>query len=779
MSAGLAHPPLDAALYRSWSLPDGGGVRLEYLSDGAERLLEVPADELLRMFNAGAMPLYGVDHAAFYQSAADSFAHHSPWRAEFGYVGPRSGRRRWLRASDFPHTAADGQRYFVGVIIDLTAIKQAEEEAGRAYERLTAHLDNVPLAVVEWDERFRVRRWSPQAEALFGWAAAEVVGRSPDELQWTHPSDRRRVDRLFAGMSSGAETKTVLVHRNLTKAGRELVVEWHHSVLHDADGRVLSYLSFARDMTTQSAVERELMLADERLRTALRASRMLVWDVDRKSAEVYFSDHCGEFHGVPEAGAAPTSDQASLVVHPDDRERVTAEVAAAVTRDETYQIEYRGAAPAEDGTLRWFESTGRPVLGGTGEWVRRMGVVTEVTARKRAEAEREQLDRQLTEARRYESLGVLAGGIAHDFNNLLTVILGNAALLRVDAPAAMSQSLADIEAACKRAADLCSQMTAYAGVGRLAISALDAAALLRQLEPTLKTDAGTARLSVSASGDVPPLLGEPFQIRQAVRNLVTNAAEATPPGGWVKVEAERRLVESAESGSYVLPPPPGEYVVVRVSDNGAGMTADVKAKAFDPFFSTKFAGRGLGLAAVLGILRGHRGGVRLSSVPNKGTAVELLFPVSTTAAESTQLPPASGSFTSPTRPPPPPPARGTILVCDDELNIRELIASVLESDGYTVVRARDGVEGVAAFRREPGPFVLAVLDLLMPGLGGHEVLRHLRQTRPGFPAVLVSGFADRELPTDLRASGPTTLLPKPFRLEHLSAVVSDMVRSNA
>ncbi len=778
MSDGPTHAPLDAVLYRSWPRADGRGVRLEYLSDGAEALLEVPADELARLFNTASAPLFGIDAPAFYQSAALSLSTHTPWRAEFGFVGPKTGRRRWLRAADFPHRTADGVPYFVGVMTDLTASKEAEAVAGAAYRRLTAHLDNVPLAVVEWDERFRVKRWSPQAEGLFGWTAAEIVGRHPDDLPWVHPADRGRVERVIAAMLRGAERKTILVDRNLTKAGRELVVEWHNSVLLAADGRLVSFLSFARDLTAQSAVERELMLADERLRTALRATHMLVWDLDRSSPEVYYSDHCGEFHGVPDVGAAPAAEHARLVIHSDDRERVRAEIATALTRDETYQIEYRGAAPDADGRPRWFVSTGRPVLDATGGWVRRMGVVREITGVKRAEDEREELDRQLNEARRYESLGVLAGGIAHDFNNLLTVILGNAAVLRAGVN---ERSLADIETACKRAAHLCSQMTAYAGVGRMAVGAVDAGGLLRQLEPTLRADAPGVRLSVTAPADLPPLLGEPFQIRQAVRNLVTNSGEATLPGGWVKVEAERRTVTAADSGSFVLPPPPGEYVVVRVADGGCGMTADVKAKAFDPFFSTKFAGRGLGLAAVLGIVKGHRGGVRLSSAPDRGTVVELFFPLSDAPADRTLLPSPSGAFPSPTRPPPPPPptagSRGTVLVCDDELNIRELIACVLEADGFKVVRARDGLEGVASFRRESAGFVLAVVDLLMPGLGGHDVIRQVRQMRPGLPAVLVSGFADRELPADVKSSGPTTLLPKPFRLEHLSAVVAELLRT--
>lgn len=219
MSDGSTPVPLDAVLYRSWPLADGQGLRLEYLSDGAEDFLELPADELARRFTTGTIPLYGVDEPAFYQSAVESLTRHTPWRAEFGYVGPTTGRRRWLRAADFPHRTPDGQPYFVGVMTDLTATKEAEAAAAGAYRRVAAHLDNVPMAVVEWDEQFRVTRWSPQAEGLFGWTAGEMLGRHPDEVAWVHPADRGRVGRVIAGLRDGTERKSIIIHRNLTKGG--------------------------------------------------------------------------------------------------------------------------------------------------------------------------------------------------------------------------------------------------------------------------------------------------------------------------------------------------------------------------------------------------------------------------------------------------------------------------------------------------------------------------------------------------------------------------------
>jgi PAS domain S-box-containing protein len=766
---------IDAALYRLWPRSDGD-LLIEYLSDDTETLFELPADELARRLNSGSLPLFGVDENRFYTTVGESLTGSNGWQAEFGYIGPRSGWRRWLRTANFPQRSPDGKLHFLAVVIDITRAKRAETEAGEAYRQLTSHLDKIPLAVIEWDAKARVRRWNAQAEDLFGWTADEAFGRTQDDLALLHPGDRQRIVAAVRDMLAGEQPMTVLVNRNVRKDGREILVEWHNSVLLDEAGRPASYLSFALDVTAQKQLEAELAISEERLRLALRASGSVAWEVDRRTGRMHLSEHYGEFFGVAGISASPDRHDALAVVHPDDRERVRGVVGEAVASGQKYAVEFRGAADAADGQPRWFVANGRPLPTDCG--VRSVGVTTEVTARKRAEREREELDRQLNEARRYESLGVLAGGLAHDFNNLLTVILGNTALLRATGLPMPDRPLIEIEAACQRAAHLCRQMTAYAGVGRLTISPLDPLTLLRQLEPILRSDAGHARLTITTPTDLPPLAGEPFQVRQAVRNLVTNAEEASPPGGWVRVECERRTVHSGECGEYVLVPAPGEYLVIRVADAGCGMTPEVKAKAFDPFFSTKFAGRGLGLAAVLGIVRGHGGGVRLTSALERGTVIELLFPVAREVAD-TPLPPLSGAFPRPTATIPPPAYAGTVLVCDDELNIRELIASVLEAEGFRVVRARDGVEGVSAFAAEPGAFALAVVDLLMPGLGGHDVIRQLRSARPGLPAVLVTGFADRELPADVRTAGPTTLLPKPFRLDHLSAAVRSLLAPSA
>ena len=176
---------LFGVLYQCWPQPDGS-LRLEFLSEGAERLLEATADEVLKGLVDGTFPLVGVDREKFYADFAESVTRHSSWKAEFGYVGPKSGVVRWFRAQDFPRRTAEGAAYFSGVLIDITELKRAEERAREAYSELEAHLANTPLAVVEWDREARIRRWSGRAEAMFGWRADEVLGRTVYELDFVH-----------------------------------------------------------------------------------------------------------------------------------------------------------------------------------------------------------------------------------------------------------------------------------------------------------------------------------------------------------------------------------------------------------------------------------------------------------------------------------------------------------------------------------------------------------------------------------------------------------------
>jgi signal transduction histidine kinase len=387
-------------------------------------------------------------------------------------------------------------------------------------------------------------------------------------------------------------------------------------------------------------------------------------------------------------------------------------------------------------------------------------LLTGVLARRHAEAQRRAVEQRIQETQKLESLGILAGGIAHDFNNLLTAILGNASLLRTEFPSSEQalHSLEQIEAASARAADLCRQMLAYAGKGRFALQTLDLNEVVRDSQSLIRvTVPKKVALTIDLAADLPPVFADHWQLQQVLMNLVINAAEALGEGqGTLAIRTESRHLDGRALAATVFSPQliPGRYVVLSVSDTGVGMTAEVLSRIFDPFFSTKFTGRGLGLPAVVGIVRAHQGGLRVESMPGAGSTFELLLRAqngrATVAADERQVPDEATLARWRTT--------GTVLVVDDENGVRELLRSVLERAGLTVVMAEDGREAVEAFRPIADTVSLALIDLTMPGLDGRETLAAMRGIKPDLQALLMSGYS----PADVVNAGSYGFLQKPF-----------------
>jgi len=387
----------------------------------------------------------------------------------------------------------------------------------------------------------------------------------------------------------------------------------------------------------------------------------------------------------------------------------------------------------------------------------------DITDRRRAED-------ALRQAQKLESLGVLAGGIAHDFNNLLTAILGNTevALDRIPDDPWLREALQRIEATTQRGADLARQLLAYAGKGHFAVKPQDLNRIIQQMGDLLAVSISKkVALCYDLQPGLPPVEADSAQFQQVVMNLVINASEAIgdKPG---TVTLRTRAVEYSQAGlsegfpGQVLEP--GLFVRMEVEDDGCGMDAETIGRIFDPFFSTKFTGRGLGLSAMLGIVRGHRAGIHVESVPGTGTTFVLLFP----ASEATV-------FAEPDRPVDPHPVAGTVLVADDEAIIRELAREALEASGLQVIEARDGQEAVELFRERAGQVDLVLLDMTMPRMGGAEAFRLIRQMAPSARILLTSGYTQQESLDALADLTPDGFLQKPFRVRDLVARVREVM----
>ncbi|MCX7044012.1 MAG: response regulator [Candidatus Sumerlaeota bacterium] len=388
----------------------------------------------------------------------------------------------------------------------------------------------------------------------------------------------------------------------------------------------------------------------------------------------------------------------------------------------------------------------------------------DISERKRAEVERRMIERKIQATAKLESLGVLAGGIAHDFNNLLTGIMGNASLARMDLPASspLHIYIDQIEKASARAADLCSQMLAYSGKGQFLIRRLDISAVVEETVQLLQVSISKkSSLKFSLGRGIPAVLADPTQLRQVIMNLVINASEAIGDrNGVILVSTGVMHADRAYLAETYLSPdlPEGEYAYLEVSDDGCGMSAEVKAKIFEPFYTTKFTGRGLGLAAVLGIVRGHKGALKVYSEEGRGTTFKFLMPAQTGPADEHQPEsPAAVGWR----------CQGKALVIDDEETVRVTAQQMLASFGMEIVLANDGQEGLELFEKEGGQFTIVLLDLTMPRLDGEETFRELRRLAPDVCVLLMSGFSQQEAVARFAGKGLTGFVQKPFRVETL------------
>jgi PAS domain S-box-containing protein len=500
----------------------------------------------------------------------------------------------------------------------------------RACQRLSSHLDNLPLPAILWDHDFRVARWNEAAERLFGWTAAEALGRRPGP-DWgiLPPGEWEAVVSAAVERARAGEPTVVVTNRNLTKAGEPRWVEWRNSVLTGPAGELVSVLSVALDVTDRHLAGEALARTEAWMRDALDGAKMLGWELDLAANRWTTSADVPAFYGTPRGPDYTDPEVALTAVHPDDVPLVLAGRRRAIEAGGPMTYEFRGRAPAPDGSVRWFSTRGEVLRDAAGKPVRLVAITTDVTERKRAEAERAALDRQLLDAQKWESLGVLAGGVAHDFNNILTVILGGAALARRELPAdsPAAPHLDRIEQACQRAADLCRQLLAYTGRAPAPSATVDLNQIIRASSALLEIPAArVAGLRFDLCDAVPAVRADAAQIRQVLVNLVMNAAEAVGEGGG-EVRVATGVVDlSAAPAGYRLPPAPGRHVRLAVSDTGPGIAPDVLGRMFDPFFTTKFAGRGLGLSAVLGIVRSHGGALRVDTVAGRGTTFEVLWP---------------------------------------------------------------------------------------------------------------------------------------------------------
>ena len=501
--------------------------------------------------------------------------------------------------------------------------------------------------------------------------------------------------------------------------------------------------------------------------------------IDHSLNEIYVFDQSTlrfvEVNASARANLGYTMDELSgmspVDIKPDFDRETFARMLEPLTSGESKKLVFETRHQRRDGStypvevhLQTGHFTGRTVY---------TAIILDISKRKEAEREREELNLTMQQGQKMESLGMLAGGIAHDFNNLLTSILGysDLALSQVPEDSPAATYIRGAIAGATNAAELTHQLLAYSGHGQFLVEPLRLDVLVKDMARLLEVSI-SKRCALRydfTPDDIPLIEGDASQIRQIVMNLIVNSSDAIGEGsGIIKVTTGTTTLTEENGSTYVGHHPlSGTYAFLEVEDTGAGMDAETVQRIFEPFFSTKQKGHGLGLAAVLGIVRGHEGALRVRSSPGGGTSIRVVFP----AEKGVQPLAQSGDAAVPG------PHSGVALVIDDEESVRRLAGTMLNAMGFEVRTASDGKEGVELFEDCQQEVSLVLLDLVMPRLSGTDAYRLMQEIRNGVPTILASGYSEDSASELVAACQQTDFIQKPYRYADLENAVGRVMRA--
>jgi PAS domain S-box-containing protein len=591
---------------------------------------------------------------------------------------------------------------------------------------------------------------------MFGWSAQEAISRRlselviPERYRADHERGLEQFARDGTGPLLGRRVEIEALHRD----GHEFPIEMRVSALNQRGRRIA--VAFARDITERRAAEQQLVHANEFRRRVLESTSDAIVAFDLEGCITLVNRRLCELTGHEEKDLIGS--WIGALICEESRATVTADFARAAAGESI--VGGRAEILQEDHGSRSVTYNLTPLVE-DGAIVGVVGTASDITEMRRLEAEYYQ-------AQRLESIGRLAGGIAHDFNNLMGAVFGYTDLIQEEiGPLHTARSdVEEIRRIAERATRLTRQLLDFSRRRAPAAQVVVIPDLLNGLAAMvgriLRED---TILRISVAPSTGSVRVEPSQLEQVILNLVVNARAAMPAGGVLSLSAAPVAIE-AETAGTLGNLRPGAYVLVSVTDTGVGMTPEVRAHIFEPFYTTKPRGEGtgLGLATSYGIVKRANGHIHVYSEPGLGTSFHVYLP---------RVPDAPLASATPATPPP---SRGdeTLLLIEDDESVRRMTLRILRSAGYTVLEAGNGQEGLDVARAYPGPIHLVISDVVMPLVGGNAVVEELRRERPGSRCLLTSGYAEDPLDgADPPARMP--FLPKPYSGSQLTRKVREVL----
>jgi two-component system, cell cycle sensor histidine kinase and response regulator CckA len=650
--------------------------------------------------------------------------------------------------------------------------RQLIEELQAARDRFSSLAANLPGTIYIFNFRTGQVDFASQSEFL---------GYTPEELQQSvsmreqvHPADIDTSRAFWRALAAGGRAEdggplNGVEYRMRHKDGHwEWLYNWATTLSHQPDGQPEQVLVVANTVSERRQALDALADREHRLRLLVSQVPAVLWTTD---TNLIFTSSVGS--GLAGLGLEPDqvvgADLFTYFATGDpDFEPIAAHRQALEGHSRRYESQFNG---------RTFQVSVEPLRDSTGQISGTVGVAVDISDRLAAE-------QALQQGQRLESLGLMAGGVAHDFNNLLVAMLGQAGLaqVRLERGSPARPHLDRLVEAAETAASLTRQLLAYSGRGQFERRPLQLNRLIEENRHLFEAAAShRVTLHTELAEGLPLIEADPGQMQQLIMNLILNAAAAVeePPGRVVLRTAGQVLSEAdgRPLGRFTgRPLGPGAYVCLELSDNGRGLEPETAGRIFEPFYTTGDGSRGLGLAAVLGIARGHGAGLAVESRPQGGTTFRLYFPAVTeeaaAAVEEGQSPPGEPDGAAQDEEPAAGDGEpGWVLVVDDEVPICQVVADILQDAGLRVVTAFNGFGGVEEYAARPGEIGLVLLDLTMPGMSGEQTLAELRAIDPQVRVLLSSGYNREEI--SQRLSGPNVVgfLKKPYDAETLVNVV--------
>ncbi|MCP4726586.1 MAG: PAS domain S-box protein [bacterium] len=723
------------------------GYTTQDMKDMGEKLIET-------LMHPDDFKTYCKETLPSYQSAEDKEYIEHEYR-----MRSKDGEWRWLHAQEsiFLRQEDGAPKQIFGIIRDITESLLVEEALTESEEKYRSLTENINMGLYRSEgQHGEILEVNPAFAEMFGFDSKEdVMSINPADV-YVNPEDRTRIYTKLR-KESAIENYEVLFKR---EDGTVFYGSVTAAAVKDSKGNIKYFDGLVEDVTESKKAEEALRDSEANLKEAQNTANMGSWAWELKTNIVTWSDNLCLIHGMKPEEFDGTFETATSLIHPDDLEKVQAKIKQ--LHNEKLPVEFEYRIITKDRVIKFVQGAQKLIFDDKGNVIKMIGNLQDIT-------ERRQLEEQLQIRQRMDSLGTLAGGIAHDFNNILVGILGNIELLSMsneNFTEDQKELLNDADQSCDRAAKLIWQFQTLSTGAVRGKSLVDIHDISKEVFNLIKeTTDRIITKQVKFKKDEYFVTADPGELHQVLLNLATNSAQAieergAKKGDYIRIEAEDYEVTSADRTGLAE----GDYVHISFADSGMGMSEEVLKKAFDPLFTTKDdyskKGQGLGLAMVYNIVtvicKGH---IYIDSKEGKGTTFHIYLPLAQpeTETESKKAIDIKGGTE-------------TILVVDDEQLVTELVYMQLTKNGYTVLTASDGIEGLKIYKEKKDSIDAVILDLAMPLMSGNQVFQELRDINPDVKVIISSGHGDEYSKKGILAEAKGNV-GKPYTMKDLAQTV--------